>query len=89
MPTCSFCGKETAQPDAVYCSYCGSSLQQRGSQAHSSPYQAQPPQAGYGSTGGTSLDLTQRYEKALRRVERLGSVALLLSVLVLILILAA
>ncbi|HME18640.1 MAG TPA: hypothetical protein VKF15_02755 [Nitrososphaerales archaeon] len=88
MPKCSFCGKETPQPDAVYCSYCGSSLQQRGSGISTAPYQAQPIQEGHGIGGRGSADPSQRYERALRRVERLGSIALVLSVFVLILVLA-
>ena len=88
MPTCKFCGKETTQPDASYCTYCGSSLVQEGSVAPETPFQSQPSQVDYTSMGRTSEDISQRYEKALRRVEQLDSVLVLLSVAAVILVLA-
>jgi uncharacterized membrane protein YvbJ len=85
MPTCQFCGKETAQPDAAYCSYCGSSLRQQPG-ASVAPPQSQPPQASYAPSGGSSLDASQRYEKALGKIERLGSIIIVLSIVTLILV---
>lgn len=88
MPVCQFCGKETAQPDAAYCCYCGSSLRQQPS-ASVTPLQTQAPQGSYMPSGGSSLDASQRYEKAIARVERLGSIVIMLSIVTLILLILA
>lgn len=88
MPVCQFCGKETAQPDAAYCSYCGSSLRQQPS-ASMTPPEAQAPQGSYMPSGGSSLDASQRYEKAIARVERLGSIVIILSIVTLVLVVLA
>lgn len=86
MPTCQFCGKETPQPDAAYCSYCGSSLRQAQSGASAAPAQAQSPQGSYAVSGSSSFDGSQRYEKVLVRVERLGLIVVILSMVALILL---
>lgn len=88
MPTCPYCGKETAQPDATYCTYCGSSLLQQGSVARSAPIQTQPSQPTYSSGGGSADEFTQLYEKTLKRIEQLTSIIVLLSVAAVILVLA-
>jgi hypothetical protein len=38
------------------------------------------------ASGGSSLDASQRYEKALAKVERLGTMVIILSVVTLILV---
>ena len=84
MPTCPYCGKDTPQTGASYCSYCGSSLAQQTSTPSAS--RAQPSRSGY-YTGESAPGLPDRYEKALKRVERMGTVVVILSVVVLALVL--
>jgi hypothetical protein len=88
MPTCRFCGNATTQPDAVYCAYCGASLlvQQAGTSSGGS--YSMPQQPGYYGPGAKlSPELTEmRYERALRRAEQMGTAALILSILLLILL---
>lgn len=91
MVICQYCGKENNQPDALYCSSCGSSLRQSRSMGQASVVpQSQPPPMsgptppgtyGYGSSFGTS----ERYEKALAGVERMATVVALLAVVTLLL----
>ena len=94
VPTCPVCGSDNPQPDAAYCSSCGSSLQQSSA---SSTYRAQPSSANAGYRpqpsqsnsrfGATSpADLSQRYDKALRRVEQRGTAILILSIAVVVLV---
>lgn len=40
-------------------------------------------------SGGSSLDASQRYEKAIARVERLGSIVIILSIVTLVLVVLA
>jgi uncharacterized membrane protein YvbJ len=102
MVVCPYCGKENNQPDAAYCLYCGSSLQQAQSAASPtfsitsrSPVIGQ----GYGMPGDTSsssssssttlsFELSERYQKALKRVEQLGYVVVALAVITLALLLS-
>lgn len=84
MPTCPYCGKVTPQADATYCSYCGSSLAQQTST--SSSFRAQPSQSSYRAGGNSSLNLSERYERALRRAEQMGTAVLILSIVALVLL---
>jgi uncharacterized membrane protein YvbJ len=86
MVTCSYCGKDNPQTDATYCSYCGSSLRQQSSNVPPSPSYAS--QANYPAGGSPTLGLSERYEKALKRAEQLGTILLVLSVVAIILLLA-
>ena len=45
-----------------------------------------PMQSSYASTGGLSYDTSQRYERALRRVEQLGTAVFVMSIVTLILL---
>ena len=86
MPTCRFCGKETTQPDATYCTYCGSSLQQGpGASPPTSPA-ARLSQVNYAT--GHDTEVSELYEKTFRRVEQLASILVLLAVAAVILVLA-
>ena len=102
MVVCQFCGKENnGPPDAQYCTYCGSSL--ASSQRLSTPAPSYPPATQPGpmptsqpsSTGasprsygyGASYGVSERYERALSSVEKLGTVVLVLAVVVIILVL--
>jgi len=83
---CPTCGKENTQPGAAYCIYCGSSLQQ---QSFSPSARALPGGHDYGaSMGMTSPERSERYQKALTRVEQLGYAVLFLAVIALILLFA-
>jgi len=84
MPTCPNCGKVAPQADATYCSYCGSSLQQTSAPTS---FRSQPSQANYRAVGSLNPNLSERYERALKRGERMGTALLILSVVALILVL--
>lgn len=85
MTVCPYCGKENNQPDAAYCLYCGSSLKQQGVSS-SSPSIASSQ--GYGmSGGGSSPELSERYQRVLTTVEQLGTVVAVLAVVTLIMVL--
>lgn len=86
MRICPVCGKENVRDDTQFCSYCGANLVLQQSGASASVSMSHPPQGPYMSGEVLSFDLSQRYEKALRRVEQLSSLALILSVLLLIII---
>jgi zinc-ribbon domain len=103
MVVCPYCGKENNQPDAAYCLYCGSSLQQAQSAASptfSSTSRSPVIGQGYGTPGGMSssssssssttlsFELSERYQKALKRVEQLGYVVVALAVITLALLLS-
>lgn len=83
MPTCPNCGKVTPQADATYCSYCGSSLQQAPAP---SSFRSQPSQTTYRVGGSLNPNLAERYERALKRAERMVTVLLILGVVTLILL---
>jgi uncharacterized membrane protein YvbJ len=80
MAKCPYCGTEN-QTGAVFCTSCGSNL---GVQ-QSSP--AQSTRVGNGSGNGMTFNLSQRYERALRKVERLGLIIIVLSVVTVLLVL--
>jgi len=84
MPACSYCGIVTPQTDAAYCSNCGSNLGQQTSAP--SPIRARPSQANYFAGGNPSPNLSERYERALKRAERMGTAVLILSIAVLVLL---
>jgi uncharacterized membrane protein YvbJ len=93
MAVCPYCGKENNQPDAAYCLYCGSSLRQQ-PQSISTMNRA-PMTIGqtYGMTGGTlsssgmsSSEISERYQKAVAKVERLGNIVIVLAIVTLILV---
>ncbi|MDG6996982.1 MAG: zinc-ribbon domain-containing protein [Nitrososphaerota archaeon] len=86
MPICPYCGKETTDPSALFCPNCGASF--RAVQAGISAPQSigAPMQSSYTSIGGLSYDTSQRYERALRRVEQLGTAVLVMSIVTLILL---
>ena len=84
MVTCSYCGKDNPQADAAYCSYCGSNLRQPSNIPTSRP---QWTQANYPTSGSRTLGLSERYERALKRAEQLGTILLVLSVAVIVLLL--
>jgi hypothetical protein len=100
MVVCPYCGKENNQPDAAYCLYCGSSLQQAQSTASptfsSGTSRGPVIGQGYGMPGGMSSSSSttlssepaDRYQKALRRVEQLGYVVVALAVITLVLLLS-
>jgi hypothetical protein len=77
---------ENSHQDAVYCSYCGSSLQQQNQQGSS----FQPPSSKPGSFGmraRSPFEVSERYEKALKRVEQLTYAVLGMSIVLLVLVL--
>ena len=90
MTTCPYCGKQNNTPDAVYCSYCGSSL----SGAHQQEMSQTRQPFSYGTNyptnaqGLPSFDTSERYERALKRAEQLGIVVAILSLITLFLVLA-
>jgi hypothetical protein len=90
MPTCPFCGRENNQPNAAYCAYCGSSLQQEQQGPPRAPYSTPPPSFPSSSGGGipdasSSFELSQRWERALNRLQQLGTAVLVLSIVVIVL----
>ena len=86
MATCPVCGKET-RSNTPFCSYCGATLLVQQTSASSGSYSAQPPLTSYERGAGLSVDLLdQRYERALKRAEQLGSAVLILSIILLILL---
>jgi hypothetical protein len=85
MPTCRYCGKETTQADAAYCTYCGSSFQQGPSGPPPSAFGLPPSQVSYAT--GHDSDVSELHEKTLRRIEQLASILVLLSVAAVILVL--
>ena len=100
MVVCPYCGKENNQPDAAYCLYCGSSLQQAQSVASptfSSTSRSPVIGQGYGMPGGMSSsslssatlssELSERYLKAVKKVEQLGYVVVALAVITFVLLL--
>jgi len=87
MVVCQYCGKENNQPDAAYCLYCGSSLKKQ--QPQGSASNSQPPMTGrgYGMSGGmSSSGMSERYQRALARVEQLGNIVIALAIVTLILV---
>lgn len=89
MVTCQYCGHDTTQPGATYCSYCGSSLSQSQpstpapvSTAASQPL---PAQSGYTVQRTSTTDVSARYEKALKRVEQQVTIVLILSIVTVVL----
>ncbi|MCL5068052.1 MAG: zinc-ribbon domain-containing protein [Thaumarchaeota archaeon] len=88
MPICTYCGAQNSQPDAKYCSYCGSSIQQQSTTPPPQPFASPPPapSRSYPTAGGMQFDLPGRYERALVRVERLSYAVLVLSLAVLALL---
>jgi len=89
MVVCPYCGKENNQPDAAYCLYCGSSLKQQQPQGFASTSQTPMASRGYGMSGNmSSPGVSERYQRALARVELLGNVVLALAVITLILLFA-
>lgn len=81
MVVCPNCGRESNQPGASYCLYCGASLTQPKQAGPMTPaVQAAPyaPSAVLGS---------ERYKRALAKVERLGGIVAVLAVVTLILVL--
>ena len=86
MRICPVCGKENVQDDTQFCSYCGATLVlQHSSGSTASASMTPQPQGPYISEV-LSFDLSQRYERALRRVEQLSNLVLILSVILLIII---
>jgi hypothetical protein len=82
MVVCPYCGKESNQPGAAYCLYCGSSLRQ------ATPTGVTATGGGFGqSSGSSSFATSERFEKALARVEQLGNVVIVLAVITLVLVL--
>ena len=89
MVVCPYCGKENNQPDAAYCLYCGSSLKQPQSQSFTTGGRASSAGQGFGMSGGmSSSGMSERYNRALARVELLGNIVAVLAVLTLILLFA-
>ena len=87
MVTCQYCGHEATQPDATYCSYCGSSLNQAGPTGAPAVAQA-PASRSMPSQGGAALtDVAARYEKALKRLEQQVTIVLVLAVVTVVLVL--
>ena len=100
MVTCQYCGRENSQPDALYCSSCGSSLRQSqgagpvsGSPISPMPQSQPQPTPSSSPTSsrtygyGSAFGLSERYERALAGVERMGTILIALSVITLVLIL--
>lgn len=86
MTVCPYCGKESNQPDAAYCLYCGSSLRQQ--QTFAAPSQGPAAVQGFGTPVSTrSPELSERYERTLARVEQLGTIVAVLAVVTLVLVL--
>ncbi len=90
MSVCPYCGKENNQPDAAYCLYCGSSL--RGQQARQPLAMSPGPTSGqgYSTSGGipgATPEASERYERALARVEQLANIVVILAVATLVLVL--
>lgn len=79
MATCPYCGTEN-QTGAVFCTSCGSNLNKQ-------QQTAAPPARSYGSGTSSSFDMSQRYERALKRVEQLGLYVVILAVATVILVL--
>lgn len=86
MVACPVCGKETTQTDAQYCLFCGASLQQQQAQQWGNSTMAAPRPRGYLSSEGSSFDFSTQYERALKRVEQLSAVVLVMSIVTVILI---
>jgi uncharacterized membrane protein YvbJ len=91
MVVCRYCGKENSQSDAAYCSYCGSNIsQQQPVQSAVNPVsKSTSTYRGWGTPGGTTRptgEASELYEKALARVELLGNVVLILSIIALFLV---
>lgn len=87
MRLCPVCGKEITQDNLEFCSYCGASLVLQHAGASGTTTSTIPaPQAPYFSSERLSFDLSERYERAMRKVERLGTLVLILSIIILILI---
>lgn len=82
LVVCPSCGRESNQPGAAYCLYCGSSL----TQAQGPASQGMAPAPSYGATG-TVPTTSERYQRALGGVERLATIVAVLSVIALILVL--
>jgi hypothetical protein len=92
MVVCKYCGKDNSQPDAAYCSYCGSNIsQQQPVQSAMNPVpKSSAAPRGWGTFGSTTRptsEVSERYEKALARVEQLGNIVLVLSIVTLFLVL--
>ena len=92
MVVCQYCGNETTRPDAAYCSYCGSSLRQQPQQVTVNPNpMSSATTQGYGMSGSMttpSTNVSERFEKAIARVELLGTVVIILAIVVLVLVFA-
>jgi len=84
MTKCSYCGRDNPQTDAAYCSYCGSSLSRQSSNVPTSSQRSQPT---YPTSRSPALGLSERYEKALKRAELLGTILLVLGVAAVVLLL--
>jgi uncharacterized membrane protein YvbJ len=94
MTVCTYCGKDNSQPGAVYCQSCGSRLDQQsqktpGAMATSSPMTT-TSSSSYGTAGGSgytsSSDFSERYEQALRSVERMAKIVIILAIVTLVLV---
>jgi len=70
----------------MYCSSCGSSLQQRTTPPPTSVVSQQGQ--GYGMMGTSSYDTPERFARALSRVEQLGIAVIILAIITLILVFA-
>ena len=76
------------QQDAKYCGYCGSSLAQAQQNQRTPSFHPSNSQTTSYPVGGRSpYEASERYEKALRKVEQLGYAVLIMGIVVLVLIL--
>lgn len=84
MVVCPNCGRESDQAGASYCLYCGSSFSEPRQASSSLP--AMQATTTYGGAP-VPVQAQARYQRALSRVERLGSIVAALAVITLILVL--
>ena len=85
MVVCQYCGHDTAQPDAAYCSYCGSSLSGARASAPAATAQPAPQQKGYMQQKASSPEMSARYGELVSKIEQQVTIVLILSVVTVVL----